>query len=419
MQFSVSKKIVPVIALTFINFLNFSIIIPILPFLSQEFKIGNLAYGILLALYPVAQILCVQLFASLSNKFGRRPVILITQFGTMLSWLIFCLAYFLPNILVFSIWPLPILVIAIARIADGITGANMLVANAYVADITSKENRVRTFAKTEAAVAVGSLVGPIAGSFLISTPLSFLAAGLFAFFVSLIGLIVIYFTLDESLKEKRANLEIHFFESLNFMKKILNYRNNKVLMMIFSQRFVFQVIFNAFITIIFPYLIILFNINKGSNIITIILTIFGVLLFLNQLFLVPWAVEKYGATRVFFVGQILMILALLTFGLVQFLPVLWIAFILLMFGVSTSLSLFKPFLTSNVSQQNQTEVIAIEEQIMTFTASIGPLLGVFAYELFSQKTFAVFAVFGILSAIVIKLIFGSFYLQEGDEEAKS
>jgi len=412
MSFLPPKKAIPVIALAFINFLNFSILIPVLPFVAQEFELNDIAYGVLLALYPIAQILCVQFFAQLSNKFGRKPVILLTQLGTTLSWLLFCVAYFVPNIAILTV-PLPIIVIGIARIADGITGANMLVANAYVADIATVKNRVRIFGQVEAAVAIGSLVGPLAGSILAGTQWNFLAPGVFAFVVSLVGLVVITQTLQESIAKKQPDLRINYMQSINILHKVLALGSHKMLMSIFAQRFVFQMLFNGFLAVILPYLIFMFDIQRGGYEMTVILIIFGLFLLINQLVIVPILVGKFGSRTVFVMGEVMMILSLLVFGFTSLVSVLWVAFWVLMLGVSISLTLFKPFITTNVPSRQQAEALAVEEQIMTLTAAISPVLSMAVYAQLLQQTFVAFAGFGLIGVLIIIATFKIVAPQEG------
>jgi len=411
---SIDKRILPVILLGFINFLNFSILIPVIPFLVKEYNINEVVYGVLLSLYPIAQILFVQFFAKLSDKFGRKPILFFTQLGTLISWVLFCIAYFVPNIP--FLWvPLPIWIIGFSRIADGITGANMLVANAYIADITTKKDRVHTFAQIEAAVAIGSLVGPLAGSITVALPSSYLGTGLFAMIVSIIGLFAIQYFVVESIREKEHSVHINYFESLNFFNKIWKYRKNKNITNTYIYRFIFQFIFNAFVVVIFPFLISTYNIERSSYQMTLILILFGVTLVVNQLFLVPKTIALFGSTKIFFIGQLLMLGALISFSFSTNIAFLIAVFLLLMFGVSINLTLFKPFLTTNVKPNNLAEVIAIEEQIMTFTAAIAPIIATAVYIAMGSMTFFFFALLAMLGFALTYLINDEIYVHEGED----
>jgi len=96
-------------------------------------------YGVILSTYPFFQFFAAPILGSLSDRYGRRPILLISQAGTMLSWVIFAVSYFVPHISIGAL-SVPALVIILARIADGVTGGNNAVANAYLSDITTREN---------------------------------------------------------------------------------------------------------------------------------------------------------------------------------------------------------------------------------------------------------------------------------------
>jgi len=85
----INKRFIPVILLTFVNTIGFSILIPVLPFVTEKYGEGPLVYGALLSAYSLFQFLAAPLIGSLSDKFGRRPTLILSQAGTFLSWIIF------------------------------------------------------------------------------------------------------------------------------------------------------------------------------------------------------------------------------------------------------------------------------------------------------------------------------------------
>jgi len=156
------KELLPVILLTFVNTLNFSILIPILPFIIKSYGGGTVIYGIILSTYPFFQFFAAPILGSLSDRYGRRPILLISQAGTMLSWVIFAVAYFVPNVSV-GIVSIPLLIIIISRIADGATGGNSAVASAYLSDITTHEEKTKAFGMVGGVVGLGLIFGPVIG----------------------------------------------------------------------------------------------------------------------------------------------------------------------------------------------------------------------------------------------------------------
>ncbi len=142
----------------FLDILGVGLIIPILPKLIKELSGGNESaaagvYGWLVALYSLMQFLCAPVLGSLSDRFGRRPVILGSLFG---SWLDYLLQAFAPSIPWFFL----------GRIVAGITGANITAASAYIADVSPPEKRAANFGLIGAAFGLGFIAGPALGGLL-------------------------------------------------------------------------------------------------------------------------------------------------------------------------------------------------------------------------------------------------------------
>ena len=154
-----------------LDVLGVGLIIPILPRLIESFEGGSVAaasnvYGLLAALYSLMQFLCAPALGSLSDRFGRRPVILTSLLGSGLDYLVLAYA---PSLRWFFL----------ARLISGITGANFAAAAAYIADISPPEKRAANFGLIGAAFGVGFILGPALGGVLgnVGLRIPFLVAG--------------------------------------------------------------------------------------------------------------------------------------------------------------------------------------------------------------------------------------------------
>ena len=206
---SVEKQIplYPLLLINFIGTLGFSIVLPFLVFLVIEFGGNAIVFGILAALYPAFQLLGAPILGRWSDTYGRKKVLLISHGGTLVGWLIFLFALFLPVEKFFSInsplvgtfvITIPLVVLFVARALDGITGGNVSVANAYLADISTDVNRSKNFGKMAVSSNLGFIVGPEIAGILGSTIYKEMLPVIAALSLSLITLIVIAFTLKES-----------------------------------------------------------------------------------------------------------------------------------------------------------------------------------------------------------------------------
>ena len=155
--------------ITFIGTLGFSIVLPFLVFLVTDLGGNAIVYGILTATYPAFQLIGSPILGRWSDTYGRKKILLLSHAGTLAGWIIFLVALFLPvnNLLNIDIMvigtfaiTLPLAVLFLARAIDGLTGGNVSVADAYVADISSDENRSKNFGKIAISSNLGFIVGP-------------------------------------------------------------------------------------------------------------------------------------------------------------------------------------------------------------------------------------------------------------------
>ena len=197
----------PLLLINFIGTLGFSIVLPFLVFLVIDFGGNAIVYGILAAIYPAFQLIGAPILGRWSDIYGRKKVLLISHGGTLVGWIIFLFALLLPNENLFSInsllvgtfvITLPLVILFIARALDGITGGNVSVANAYLADVSSDINRSKNFGKMAISSNLGFIVGPAIAGILGATIYKEILPVLAALFLSLVTLIVIGFTLKES-----------------------------------------------------------------------------------------------------------------------------------------------------------------------------------------------------------------------------
>lgn len=203
----ISPKIFPILLVNFIGILGYSIVIPILIFIVTDMGGNGFIYGILGAMYPFFQFIGAPILGSLSDRIGRKKVLVLSQAGTFVAWMLFLLAFALPKTQLWSqntevtgsyIMTLPLVIIFIARIFDGFTGGNVSVANAYLSDISTDEDRNRNFGKMGASTSLGFVLGPALAGLLASSVLGELVPLALAAFISLVAIFVISTKLKES-----------------------------------------------------------------------------------------------------------------------------------------------------------------------------------------------------------------------------
>lgn len=186
---SQSVKLAVLFAALVIDVFGIGLMLPVVPGLVRELTGGDIAsaastYGWLIALYSLMQFLCGPAMGALSDRFGRRPILLFSMLGLGLDYLLLAIA---PHL-----W-----VVAVARIVGGIMGASISTASAYIADITPPEKRAQNFGIIGVAFGIGFITGPLVGGLLgeFGSRVPFYGAAT----VSFLAFIFAWFLLPESL----------------------------------------------------------------------------------------------------------------------------------------------------------------------------------------------------------------------------
>ena len=148
-----ASPLIPIFLIVAVDILGFTIILPLLPLYSEQLGASPAVVGALVSIYAVCQLISGPILGQLSDRMGRRPMLLVSQVGTLAGFLILAYAR--------SIW-----LLFLARAIDGATAGNLTIAQAYISDVTKPENRAKSFAVIGIAFGFGFLVGPAVAGYL-------------------------------------------------------------------------------------------------------------------------------------------------------------------------------------------------------------------------------------------------------------
>jgi DHA1 family tetracycline resistance protein-like MFS transporter len=146
----VSRPLLIIFLTILVNLIGFGIIIPLLPFYAETFGASPLTIGLLFASFSLAQLFASPVLGAWSDKWGRRPVLIFSLIGTVVSFVMLAVAHSLAMLFA-------------ARIVDGLSGGNITTARAYIGDIATDENRAKSFGMLGAAFGLGFIIGPALG----------------------------------------------------------------------------------------------------------------------------------------------------------------------------------------------------------------------------------------------------------------
>lgn len=298
------KKILPVFVIILIDLLGLTIIIPLMPLYATAFGANAFTIGLLGATYPFMQFIAAPVLGRLSDRFGRKPVLLVSQMGTLIGFLVLGFAN--------SLWML-----FLARIIDGLSGANISTAQAVIADSTNEKTRTQGLGLVGAAFGLGFIIGPIIA--FVSLALSgndYRVPAFVAAVFSLLSILLTWFWLQETLPaEQRGKGGDKASFSIGAMLRSLSHPTvGFLLLLIFAQ----QIAFGGFEQLLALFTLNRMGLNASGN--SIIFVFVGVIVVAVQGgFIGPWS-RRLGDRRLVYMGLGALALGLILFSLTPRLP---------------------------------------------------------------------------------------------------
>lgn len=288
------KKILPIFVIVLIDLLGLTIIIPLMPLYATAFGASPLLIGVLGAAYPVMQFVGAPLLGRLSDRYGRKPVLMVSQLGTFVGFLILGFAN--------SLWML-----FVARILDGISGANISTAQAAISDSTTEKTRTQGLGLIGAAFGIGFILGPIiAFVSLAASANNYHVPAFVAAVFSLISILLTWFWFEETLpREMRQSKEKKPPFTLAAMVEAVRHPAvGFLLVLIFAQ----QIAFGGFEQLLALFTLNRLGLNASGN--SIIFVFVGLIVVAVQGGLIGRWSRKYGERRLILAGLITLAIGL-------------------------------------------------------------------------------------------------------------
>lgn len=352
-------KLGTVFLIVFIDLVGFGMVIPLLPLYAERFRPDPWVFGLLMASYSLMQFLFAPILGRLSDRYGRRPVLLVSLMGASLGYAVFAVADSLP-LLFFS------------RIVAGICGANISTAQAVIADITGPEQRAKGMGIIGAAFGLGFILGPAFGGLLVGLQPWLPGAG--AALTSLAALAMTWFLLPETLAPESQDHAAHEpFSAARLVAALRHPQLGSCLVIVFLLVFAFsnfEVTFAQFFSHRF---------DLSPQRVSFLLVYLGLVGAVVQGGLIGPLVRRFGEAKLVTTGALLVAAGL---GLLPEVPSLAVAgsvLALLALGMGISNPSLSSFASKAVDPDEVGGVMGIFQSLSSLGRIAGPFCGQIAY----------------------------------------
>jgi len=363
--------------IVFTELIGFGLIIPVLPQLALKYHTNHFTLGLLMASFSLAQFFASPILGYLSDRYGRKPILIVSKFGTMLAYIILAYAQ--------SYW-----MFLFARLLDGFTGGNIAVARAYIADITDEKNRSKGMAIIGISFGLGFIVGPALGGFLYQGDHGQLITAFVAAALSFIAALITYFYLEESNTRKPVPAATEKYRAFFEVK-------NASVLVIFVSFLLYMITFSGFETTFSLFTNTFFDFSLKQN--SLVFMYAGLIGLVVQGYISRRSFTQFKRLSIFGMG----LLAAAFVGLAVSQTVFQLMLFLGLLSVAVSfVNTFLPSLLSmHTTDDNKGIVMGSYEAVGSISRVLGPLLAYsVSFQLLRQE-YLLFAITCLVSAVFL------------------
>ncbi len=353
-MFKNNKNLLVIALIALVNALGYGIIIPILYSYSQKFGLSDFQNGLLFSLFSICQFASTPIIGRMSDKFGRKPLLLISLAGTAVS---FFMAAFAPSAIF----------LFLARALDGITAGNIPVASAVISDTTKPKDRAKGFGLIGASFGFGFVFGPAISALTIGFGASvpFIIAGV----ISTLAVLLTARLLPETNKHMGEVREGRLFDFTKLGKAIID----KNVGLTFLISLIYSFSFGMLIFAYQPFARKVINLSIQQ--IAFVFTIIGIVGLITQILILPRVAKLFGDKHTFSAALFLTIFAYTGMFFARDLTFLIVATILFALGNSFINPLIQTILSKETDEKSQGTIMGLNASYISIGTIFGPIIG--------------------------------------------
>ncbi|MGJ3241025.1 MAG: MFS transporter [Anaerolineae bacterium] len=427
------KRVLPVFIIVLVDVLGLTIIIPLLPLYSAAFGANAFVIGLLSAMYPLMQFIASPVLGSLSDKFGRKPILIISQIGTLSGFILLGFANALP-------------LLFLSRIIDGISGGNIAIAKAAIADSTTDKTRTQGLGLIGAAFGIGFVIGPaISAVVLLLTGGNFHAPAFVAAIFSLSSIMLTTFWFKETHQAPDETAVDDTRPRISYWQRVQMAFSHPVIGGLLILMFVQQLVLGGFEQIIPLFTLNRLGMDGSGN--ALLFVFMGVLVAVVQGYLIGPLNRKFGERGLIYGGMLMLAVGVIGASMIPEQPMPgysqaetiarlqvnnsdaeigvslpddgntgWLgigALFVMMVPVTVGGYLVMPSINSLLTQQTLASehgrILGISTSVMSFSHILAPIMGGALFRWFGSS--APFLMGGIFILVVILMLPAPFTLR--------
>jgi len=358
----VTRPLLIIFLTIFVNLVGFGIIIPLLPFYAETFGASPLTIGMLFAMFSLCQLVASPILGDLSDRFGRRPVLVFSLAGTVVSFVMLAMAQ-------------SIAMLFLARIVDGLSGGNISTARAYVADVSEPQDRARAYGILGAAFGLGFIFGPALSGVLVKV--SYTAPIWAAALLTLIATVMAWLWLPETVHRVHAGTG----NPLRYLPELVRRpRVRRILAIDFVYWFalaIFQTTFGLFVAARFGF---------DAQATGYFFAVFGLLGVVVQGGFIRPIVRRVGDKTTFIAGLVFGAIGLTAASVTHSVPMFALTLLPLALGMGFGMPTISSLVSRSAGAHEQGRVQGAANAIESLSRTLGPVWGAALLQRFGDAS---------------------------------
>jgi len=367
-DFAFDKRLYVIFLIIFTEVLGFSMVLPLIPYLGLSLGLTPIQIGLIISVFSFCQLFASPVTGKLSDRFGRKPLFILSQLSTLAGFLLLGFA------------TTAILLIA-SRLIDGLLGSNMTVSQAYISDITEPRHRTRVYGYSSGVFGAGMIFGPFIGGVLSRIDYSF--PMFFAAAVTLVSIVLVLLLLPETITKKADKLSLGFNDVIPVkdakrFAKTPNVRNSLLMFFIYNAAF--------FLFISNFSLLAEAKFHVGADQVGFYMAWIGILRVVIQTFLIARILRALSESSMLRMGIVAMVVSMVTLAFSTDYLFVFVPLIFLAYGAGVCRPILTSKLTNSVKQKETATVLGVNNSLQSIGQIVTPIAGGFIIQYLPSQT---------------------------------